>query len=86
MASDLRLGYKASAEQFGPQELLDLSVRAEELGLDIVAVSDHFQPWPPVWRHGWKWSETPTMSSPSSSARTERSRSSCGANCSADAL
>ena len=45
MASDLRLGYKASAEQFGPQELLDLSVRAEELGLDIVAVSDHFQPW-----------------------------------------
>ena len=45
MAGDLTLGYKASAEQFGPQELLDLSVRAEELGLDIVAVSDHFQPW-----------------------------------------
>ena len=45
MASDLRLGYKASAEQFGPQELLDLSVHAETLGLDIVAVSDHFQPW-----------------------------------------
>ena len=45
MASNLRLGYKASAEQFAPQELLDLSVRAEELGLDIVAVSDHFQPW-----------------------------------------
>jgi len=41
----LTLGYKASAEQFGPQELLDLSVRAEELGLDMVAVSDHFQPW-----------------------------------------
>jgi coenzyme F420-dependent glucose-6-phosphate dehydrogenase len=45
MASALRLGYKASAEQFGPQELLDLSVYAEGLGLDIVAVSDHFQPW-----------------------------------------
>ncbi len=41
----LRLGYKASAEQFGPRELLELSVSAEELGLDIVAVSDHFQPW-----------------------------------------
>ena len=41
----LTLGYKASAEQFGPQELLDLSVYAEELGLDLVAVSDHFQPW-----------------------------------------
>ena len=45
MARALRLGYKASAEQFGPQELLDLSVYAEELGLDVVAVSDHFQPW-----------------------------------------
>ncbi len=44
MAS-LTLGYKASAEQFGPQELLDLSVHAESLGLDIVGVSDHFQPW-----------------------------------------
>ena len=41
----LKLGYKASAEQFGPRELLDYSVRAEQLGLDIVAVSDHFQPW-----------------------------------------
>ena len=29
MAGDLRLGYKASAEQFGPEDLLDLSVRAE---------------------------------------------------------
>ena len=41
----LRLGYKASAEQFGPRELLDFSVRAEALGFDSVAVSDHFQPW-----------------------------------------
>lgn len=41
----VRIGYKASAEQFGPQALLDLGVRAEELGLDLVAVSDHFQPW-----------------------------------------
>jgi coenzyme F420-dependent glucose-6-phosphate dehydrogenase len=43
--AELKLGYKASAEQFGPQELLDLSVHAEALGLDLVAVSDHFQPW-----------------------------------------
>ena len=41
----LTLGYKASAEQFGPRELLDFSVLAEQLGLDSVAVSDHFQPW-----------------------------------------
>jgi coenzyme F420-dependent glucose-6-phosphate dehydrogenase len=43
--ASLTLGYKASAEQFGPQELLDLSVHAERLGLELVAVSDHFQPW-----------------------------------------
>jgi coenzyme F420-dependent glucose-6-phosphate dehydrogenase len=41
----LRLGYKASAEQFGPAELLRLAVLAERAGLDTVAVSDHFQPW-----------------------------------------
>jgi coenzyme F420-dependent glucose-6-phosphate dehydrogenase len=41
----LILGYKASAEQFGPRELLDYSVLAEQLGLDSIAVSDHFQPW-----------------------------------------
>ncbi|HEX8967987.1 MAG TPA: glucose-6-phosphate dehydrogenase (coenzyme-F420) [Chloroflexota bacterium] len=44
MAS-LRLGYKASAEQFGPVELLDFSVHAEQVGFDSVVVSDHFQPW-----------------------------------------
>ena len=41
----LRLGYKASAEQFGPRELLDFAVIAEEVGFDSVMVSDHFQPW-----------------------------------------
>ena len=41
----MRYGYKASAEQFGPRELLDYSVLAEELGFDTVAVSDHYQPW-----------------------------------------
>jgi coenzyme F420-dependent glucose-6-phosphate dehydrogenase len=41
----LKLGYKASAEQFGPRELLDFSVLAEEVGFDSVMVSDHFQPW-----------------------------------------
>jgi coenzyme F420-dependent glucose-6-phosphate dehydrogenase len=41
----LQLGYKASAEQFGPRALLDFSVHAEARGFDSVAVSDHFQPW-----------------------------------------
>ena len=41
----LRIGYKASAEQFGPRELLELGELAERLGYDSVFVSDHFQPW-----------------------------------------
>lgn len=41
----LRLGYKASAEQFGPSELLDFAIEAERAGFDSVFVSDHFQPW-----------------------------------------
>ncbi|MFE3545147.1 glucose-6-phosphate dehydrogenase (coenzyme-F420) [Nocardia sp. NPDC059177] len=42
---DLKLGYKASAEQFGPRELVELAVAAEAHGLDSATVSDHFQPW-----------------------------------------
>jgi len=41
----LRIGYKASAEQFGPRDLVEYGVRAEEVGLDSVWVSDHFAPW-----------------------------------------
>jgi coenzyme F420-dependent glucose-6-phosphate dehydrogenase len=41
----LKFGYKASAEQFGPRDLLDFSCLAEEVGFDSVFVSDHFQPW-----------------------------------------
>src|SRR3954469_6763106 len=41
----LRIGYKASAEQFGPRELVEFAVRAEERGLDSATVSDHFLPW-----------------------------------------
>lgn len=41
----LRLGFKASAEQFGPRELVEIAVAAEKAGLDSATVSDHFQPW-----------------------------------------
>jgi len=45
MAQALKLGYKASAEQFGPQKLLDFAIEAEQCGFDSVWISDHFQPW-----------------------------------------
>jgi coenzyme F420-dependent glucose-6-phosphate dehydrogenase len=41
----LKFGYKASAEQFSPRDLIDFSKCAEECGFDSVFISDHFQPW-----------------------------------------
>jgi coenzyme F420-dependent glucose-6-phosphate dehydrogenase len=41
----VRFGYKASAEQFAPAELLRYAVQAEQQGFDSVFVSDHLQPW-----------------------------------------
>jgi coenzyme F420-dependent glucose-6-phosphate dehydrogenase len=41
----MRFGYKASAEQFGPTELLEFAVEADGLGFDSVMISDHYQPW-----------------------------------------
>ncbi len=43
--TQIRFGYKASAEQFPPDTLLDYGVAAEEAGFDSVFISDHFQPW-----------------------------------------
>lgn len=41
----IRIGYKASAEQFAPRELADFTVEAEQVGFDSATISDHFQPW-----------------------------------------
>jgi len=41
----LTLGWKASAEQFAPRQLLDFAVLAEEVGFESAWISDHFQPW-----------------------------------------
>ena len=41
----LTFGYKASAEQFAPRDLLEFAVHAETVGFDQIMVSDHFQPW-----------------------------------------
>jgi coenzyme F420-dependent glucose-6-phosphate dehydrogenase len=41
----LTLGYKASNEQFGPVELLELVKHAQARGFEAAGVSDHLQPW-----------------------------------------
>jgi coenzyme F420-dependent glucose-6-phosphate dehydrogenase len=47
----IKLGYKASAEQFGPSDLLKFGCLAEEVGFDSVFISDHFQPWRHIGGH-----------------------------------
>src|SRR5438045_6813562 len=47
----IKLGYKASAEQFAPGKLLGFSCLAEEAGFDSVFISDHFQPWKHIDGH-----------------------------------
>ena len=38
-------GYKLSSEEHGPLDLIDYAVRAEEVGFEFAAISDHFHPW-----------------------------------------
>jgi coenzyme F420-dependent glucose-6-phosphate dehydrogenase len=45
MTHKLKLGWKASAEQFGPRRLLDFAVLAEQVGFESAWISDHYQPW-----------------------------------------
>src|SRR6266704_5279259 len=44
----LKLGYKASAEQFGPRQLLNFAVEAEALGTEeeIISFARRFDPHP----------------------------------------
>jgi coenzyme F420-dependent glucose-6-phosphate dehydrogenase len=39
------IGYTLSSEEFGPNELVRLARRAEEVGFDFLSISDHFHPW-----------------------------------------
>src|SRR5688500_10711637 len=58
MCAMLTLGWKASAEQFAPTELLGYGVLAEELRCDSVEVSDHCPPWRDTDGHApfsWAW-------------------------------
>jgi alkanesulfonate monooxygenase SsuD/methylene tetrahydromethanopterin reductase-like flavin-dependent oxidoreductase (luciferase family) len=41
----MRIGYKLSAEGFGPKDLIGQAVRAEQAGFDFVEISDHYHPW-----------------------------------------
>ena len=38
-------GYFLSCEEYGPREIVDQAVLAEEAGFDALWISDHFHPW-----------------------------------------
>src|SRR5579872_7379185 len=40
-----QVGFQLAHEQFPVPELVDLGVAADRAGFDLLAVSDHFQPW-----------------------------------------
>lgn len=42
--TQINLGRKASAEQFGPHDLVELAVYTEHCGMDSVVVSERFYP------------------------------------------
>ncbi|MGB5952913.1 MAG: TIGR03557 family F420-dependent LLM class oxidoreductase [Ornithinimicrobium sp.] len=46
--SDLRIGYAAMLEQFGPREAVELTAYAESKGFSGCMAADHFQPWVPA--------------------------------------
>jgi coenzyme F420-dependent glucose-6-phosphate dehydrogenase len=63
----LRLGWKATPEQFPPGELLDYAIAADEAGFDLIDASDHFHPWSEAGQASFVWTWLGAAA-----ARTER--------------
>jgi hypothetical protein len=40
-----QIGFQLAHEQFNVPELVELGIAADQAGFDLLAVSDHFQPW-----------------------------------------
>ncbi|MEU6851751.1 TIGR03557 family F420-dependent LLM class oxidoreductase [Actinacidiphila alni] len=73
----MKIGYKLSAEGFGPKELVRQAVLAEQAGFDFVEMSDHFHPWLDVQGHSpFAWTVFGTIA-----ARTDRIGLATGVTC-----
>jgi G6PDH family F420-dependent oxidoreductase len=73
----MKFGYKLSAEGFGPKELIQQAVRAEQAGFDFVEISDHYHPWLDVQGHSpFAWTVLGAIA-----ARTERIGLATGVTC-----
>ncbi|MFF4174178.1 TIGR03557 family F420-dependent LLM class oxidoreductase [Streptomyces sp. NPDC001744] len=73
----MEIGYKLSAEAFGPGELVRQAVAAEAAGFDFVEISDHFHPWLDNQGHSpFAWTVLGAIA-----ARTERIGLATGVTC-----
>ena len=41
----MKIGYFLSSEEWGPRELVELAVKAQDAGFEGLWISDHFHPW-----------------------------------------
>lgn len=51
----IKIGWKAGPEQFPPTELLNYVEKAEQVGFDLVDISDHFHPWSEAGQAAFTW-------------------------------
>lgn len=73
----MEIGYKLIAEAYGPKEIVEQTIRAEEAGFAFVEVSDHFHPWVPEQGHsGFAFAMLAAAA-----ARTETIRLATGVTC-----
>ncbi|HEX8344998.1 MAG TPA: LLM class F420-dependent oxidoreductase [Actinoplanes sp.] len=73
----MQIGYKLASEAFGPKEIIDQAVRAEQAGFDFVEMSDHFHPWLDVQGHSsFTWTVLGSIA-----AKTDRLGLATGVTC-----
>ncbi|MGY1750918.1 TIGR03557 family F420-dependent LLM class oxidoreductase [Modestobacter sp. SYSU DS0511] len=73
----MQVGYKLATEAFGPAQIIEQTVAAEEAGFDFVELSDHYHPWLEEQGHSaFTWSLLGAMA-----ARTERIHLATGVTC-----
>jgi coenzyme F420-dependent glucose-6-phosphate dehydrogenase len=51
----IKLGWKATPEQYPPGALVKYSVAAETAGFDSIDASDHFHPWSEGGQASFTW-------------------------------
>lgn len=73
----MKFGYKLSAEGFGPKELIQQALQAEQAGFDFVEISDHYHPWLDIQGHSpFAWTVLGAIA-----AKTERIGLATGVTC-----